>query len=148
MTQDATPDLQSRLKEWEQIAFWRHLGITVAEVRPGFARLHMPFSDQLRSRDPERLHGGAIASLVDATVGAAVSTLRDPNDESWLAQATTDLNVSYLNPARGPTVIGEATIIKHSRTLCFGDVDIRDESGELVAKGRATYMIIRRRPNA
>jgi uncharacterized protein (TIGR00369 family) len=148
MTPDAAADLQTRLKEWEQIAFWRHLGITVVEVRPGFARLKMPFSDQLRSRDPERLHGGAIASIVDAATGAAVATLRDLDDPTWAGQATIDLNVTYVGAARGAFVTADGTIIRHSRTFCFGDVEVRDESGELVAKGRATYMIIRRRPEA
>jgi acyl-CoA thioesterase len=144
MVQDAASALETRLKQWEQIAFWRHLGIKVVQVRPGYARLSMPFSDPLRSRDPERIHGGAIATLVDASVGAAVATLQQPDDPTWAGQATTDLNVSFLSAARGGTIFGEATIIRQSRTLCFGDVDIRDEAGELLAKGRATYVIIRR----
>lgn len=144
MTRDATAELEARLRRWEEIPYWAHLGIKIVEVRKGYAKLRMAFTDPLRSRDPERLHGGALASLVDAAVGAAVATLQEPDDPTWVGQATIELNVSFLSAARGTAVVAEGVLLRHSRTLCFGDVDVRDETGQLVAKGRATYLIVRR----
>ena len=144
MTQETSSDLEARLRQWEQIPYWAHLGIKVVEGRKAYAKLSMVFSDAMRSRNPELMHGGALASLVDAAVGAAVATLQEPDDPTWGGQATLDINVSFLSAVRGGTVYAEGTLIRYSRTVCFGDVDVRDDAGQLVAKGRATYMIVRR----
>ena len=38
--------------------------------------------------------------------------------------------------------IAEAHIVSKGRKIAVGDVDITDETGQLVAKSRATYMVI------
>lgn len=131
MAEDPASDLLTWLRKWEQIPYWEHLGIKVVKGRKGYAKLSLAFTDRLRRRNPALMHGGALASLVDAAVGAAVATLRESDDTGWSGQATLDLNISFLSAV-------------HGRTVCFSDVDIRDEAGRLVAKGHATYLIVRR----
>ena len=50
----------------EQVAFNRYLGVQVAALTEGFARLELPFRDELVG-DPFRpaLHGGALSALAD-----------------------------------------------------------------------------------
>jgi uncharacterized protein (TIGR00369 family) len=98
----------------------------------------------LGTRRAEVMHGGAIASLVDAAAGAVTSTLKEPDDESWAGQATTDMNVTFLNAATGD-VLAEGRVLRSSRSLAFVAVEVRTEDGTHVASGRATYTIIRRR---
>lgn len=128
----------------DSVAYWTTLGIVVDEAERGRVRLRLPMRDALGTRRPDVMHGGAIASLIDAAAGAATSTLRQPDDETWTGQATTDMNVTFLNAATGD-VVAESNVLRSSRSLAFVGVEVRSEDGTLVAAGRATYTIIRRR---
>jgi uncharacterized protein (TIGR00369 family) len=138
-----TSDRLNELIAADQIAYWRTLGIAVVDAEPGHVRLRLPMSEALGTRRPDVMHGGAIASLVDAAAGAVTATPRREDDETWTGQATTDMNVTFLNAATGP-VVAEGRVLRGSRSLVFVSVEVRDEAGALVAVGRATYTIIRR----
>jgi len=126
------------------VAFWRTLRIEVAEVHDvGHITLRMPMHEELGTRLPGVMHGGALGSLVDAACGGAVSTLRRPDDETWSGQATTDMNITYLNAAMGD-VLAEGRVLRSGRALAFAQAEVRDLEGKLIAVGRATYTIIRR----
>ena len=130
----------------DEIAYWRTLGITVESAEVGKVRLRLAMRDALGTRRPDVMHGGAIASLIDAAAGAATSTLRRPDDETWSGQATTDLNATFLNAATGD-VIAEGRVLRSSRAFSFVSVEVRDaaDADRLIAAGRATYTIIRQR---
>lgn len=127
----------------DAIAYWRTLGIAVESAERGHVRLRLPMRAELGTRRPEVMHGGAIASLLDAAAGAATATLRGEDDGSWAGQATTDLNVSF--PAAATTdVVAEARVLRAGRALAFVAVEVLDAAGTLVAAGRVTFAIIRR----
>ncbi len=121
--------------------FWQHLGIDVAEVREGWARLRVEVSDELRNAPGAPVHGGVYAALVDAAIGCALATV-NPESAGGVGQTTLDLNVTYLAAARGPTIFAEGTLLRRGRTVAFGDVRVTDDAGALVAVGRATYLIL------
>jgi uncharacterized protein (TIGR00369 family) len=136
------PDLLARVSA-DSVAYWRTLGIEVRSIAgPGIALLRLAMRPELGTRRPDVLHGGAIASLIDAASGAAVATLREESDSTWAGQATLDLNVTFLSAATGD-VEAEGRILRATRTLAFTHVDVRDQAGRLIAVGRATYTIIR-----
>jgi len=58
--------------------FWQHLGIDVAEVREGWARLRVDVRDELRNAPGAPVHGGVYAALVDAAIGCATYLLLPP----------------------------------------------------------------------
>ena len=125
--------------------YWSKIGMVPERVnRVGHLVMSLAMREDLGTRRHEVMHGGALASLIDATAGGAVTSLQEDGDESWGGQATLDLNVTYLNAAT-TDVTAEATVLRHSRTLAFVSVEVRDTAGELVAVGRATYAIIRKR---
>ena len=127
------------------VVYWKTLGITIDVVHePGRVTLSLPMRPELGTRRADVMHGGAIASLIDAAAGAALLTLIEEGDESYRGQATLDLNVTYLNAAT-TDVHADAQVLRSSRALAFTSVDVRDASGALVAVGRATYSIIRAR---
>ncbi len=130
----------------DEIAYWSTLGITVESAEVGKVRLRLAMRDALGTRRADVMHGGAIASLIDAAAGAATSTLRRPDDETWGGQATTDLNATFLNAATGD-VIAEGSVLRSSRAFSFVSVEVRDaeDADRLIAAGRATYTIIRQR---
>lgn len=141
-----TDDRLLELIAADEIAYWRTLGITVEAAEVGKVRLRLTMRDALGTRRPDVMHGGAIASLIDAAAGAATSTLRRPDDDTWNGQATTDLNATFLNAATGD-VIAEGSVLRSSRAFSFVSIEVRDaaDANRLIAVGRATYTIIRQR---
>ena len=138
-----TDDRLRALIAADEIAYWRTLGIEVVDAEPGHVRLRLAMQDALGTRRADVMHGGAIASLIDAAAGAVTATTRREDDATWSGQATTDLNVTFLTAATG-AVIAEGRALRAGRSLVFVGVEVRDEAEKLVAVGRATYTIIRR----
>ncbi|HCU99565.1 MAG: thioesterase [Dehalococcoidia bacterium] len=125
------------------IPYWSVLGIELVDVQKGKVVLRLPMRPELATRRPDLMHGGAIASLVDAASGSAVATLRDPEDTTWAGHATTDLNVSYLRPIRKEAV-AQGKVLRAGRTTVFVAVEVHNETGDLAAAARITYAIARR----
>jgi uncharacterized protein (TIGR00369 family) len=95
----------------------RELGIELVSCEPerGFCAMRLPWRAELVG-DPEReiLHGGAITTLLDTLGGAAVFARNLP------AQATLDLRIDYLRPARARAdLIGEAECHRFTRHVAF-----------------------------
>ena len=123
------------------------LGIKVVTLEKGFARLRLLVRPKL-CNSQGFIHGGAVSSLVDSSSGAALHASYDDEDGDVVGHTTAELNVSYLAPIRGGSeVFAEARVLRIGRTLAVVDVDVTDERGATVAKGRATYLIRRRRPD-
>lgn len=89
------------------IPFNRHLGMEVLEMADGFARARLPFREEFVG-DPFRpaLHGGVIATLLDATGGAAVWSGLSMADRV----STIDIRVDYLRPGRLEEVVAEGRV--------------------------------------
>ncbi|HXG02044.1 MAG TPA: PaaI family thioesterase [Candidatus Binatia bacterium] len=123
--------------------FWRHLGVDVADARPGWVRLRLRVRDDLCNAPGAPLHGGVYASLVDMAIGAALATQRGAGGGAGgVDQTTLDLNVSFLAAVRDGEVFAEGRILRAGRTIAFGEATITDGGGRLLAAGRATYMIL------
>ncbi|HTE84302.1 MAG TPA: PaaI family thioesterase [Dehalococcoidia bacterium] len=123
-------------------SYWRHLGIDVIDAGEGWIRLRLPVRDELRNAAGAPVHGGAIASLLDAAVGGALGTVHEAS-VGGVGQATLDLNITFVGAAREGEVYAEGRIIRKGGTIAFGEADVHDASGELLARGRVTYMLLR-----
>ena len=90
----------------EGIPFNRVLGMRVAELSEGFARVEIPFRPELIG-DPFRpaIHGGVLSTLLDACGGAAAFTMITPPE----TVSTIDLRVDYLRPGEQKTLVCEST---------------------------------------
>jgi uncharacterized protein (TIGR00369 family) len=139
-----------QLKRWmeEGIPFNRLLGVTVTGLAKGFARLEVPFRDELVG-DPMRpaLHGGVLSALADATGGAAVFA---SVDDERARVSTIDLRIDYLRPARLERLAAEAHVVRLGNRV--GVVDVRlfhpsdgptdpGDEGETIATGKGVYNI-------
>jgi uncharacterized protein (TIGR00369 family) len=77
-------------------------------------------------------HGGPIAAAIDVTGDYALAMLiGDP-------LPTINFSVDYLRPASGSLTL-IARVRRRGKTVGVVDVDVRNESGVLVAVGRASY---------
>ena len=139
------PDILARVQaRAEANLYWRHLGVSVVDAKPGWIRLRVPVRDEIKNAAGAPVHGGIYSALVDMAVGGALGTLNEAS-EGGVGQTTLDLNVSYLAGVREGEIFAEGRILRHGRTIAFGEVTISDGAGQTLAVGRATYMIIAKR---
>jgi uncharacterized protein (TIGR00369 family) len=113
-------------------------GVELVEVDRGRTVFRLPITARVGGGVNGGVHGGVIAALVDIGVVCATLSACGANDQM---RGTAELNVSYLRPAVGEALIATTTIIKKGGSLAVGDVDVHNDRGSLVAKGRATYAL-------
>ena len=121
--------------------FSAFIGTEMEELREGYARVSLTL--ERRHTNPNGvMHGGVITTMMDSALGAALSALRgeaarrDPH-------ATVEMNASFLSGARpGDRIVVEARVLRLGRRVAFGEAEARRDDGEVVAKGRMTFVIL------
>jgi uncharacterized protein (TIGR00369 family) len=78
------------------------------------------------------VHGGALATLVDSAMGAAVA------DAGSEAPVTIEMKVTYLEPAQPGRVTARATVRKRGRRVTIVEAEV-EQDDELVAHAIATF---------
>jgi uncharacterized protein (TIGR00369 family) len=134
-------------QRWASDPYVQLLGLEIVDFAPGRATLRLPLSDRILNGGQGVPHGGALCSAMDIAVGVALNAANAAaaETEGRMGQTTTDINVSFLSGAReGPLTI-EAQLIRRGGTLAVGESTVRDATGNVVAVGRATFMILRAR---
>jgi uncharacterized protein (TIGR00369 family) len=84
------------------------------------------------------VHGGAIASVMDAATFWAVF----PQVKDGMGLTTVEIKVNFLAPVREGRLVVKGRCIKIGKTLALGDATIYDGNGNLLAHGTATMMIV------
>jgi uncharacterized protein (TIGR00369 family) len=84
------------------------------------------------------VHGGAIASIMDAATFWAVF----PQIEKGLGLTTVEIKVNFLAPTQKGKLVAKGRCIRLGKTLALGDAEIRNNEGGLVAHGTATMMVV------
>ncbi len=131
-------------RRWPGSPWSQNVGGSVEEMRPGYSRLSLVVEPR-HTNSRGSVHGGVITSLMDAAMGIALRASHEPGDPDLMGQTTIEMNVSFLKPAPlGERVVAEARLLNKGRNIAVGDVEVRQQSGDLVAKGRLTYFILRR----
>ncbi len=121
---------------FDDIPLHKYLGITLAEVRPDYARLRLTRSDQTPTGIGGSVNGGVIATMVDMAAVAASLNGLSPDVEP---AGTADLAVTYLRPAFGDWVDATASVIKRGRQLSSIEVKVESSEQKLCAHGRVLY---------
>ena len=90
------------------------------------------------------LHGGIVTMLMDEATGHAIVTVRGLKVMAEAPHVTVDMNVSFLSSARsGDELECEARTVRIGRTVVFAEAEVRRRgSGDVVAKGHFTYVIV------
>ncbi len=110
------------------------LGIKIEEAQYPCAHLLLNFDEKL-TNPMGTLHGGVIASLIDAALGCALF-----QDQKVRGIATLELKVNYLQAITGGTVQIKGEIIHRRGSRAFGQVHIYNGEA-LAAVGSATYKL-------
>jgi acyl-CoA thioesterase len=106
-------------------AFAAHNGMTIVEVREGYARAEMTLQS-LHMNGANTVHGGALFTLADFAFAAA------SNSHGQLALSINS-SISIFKGARRGKLVAEAREVSHAPKLAGFAVEVRDEAGELLA---------------
>lgn len=126
-------DLQERLNRAGHVK-WLGLQVISADPVGQVLTVRAPFRAEFeRGEGDKQWHGGPMASIID-TVGdfALIMML-------GRGLPTINFRVDYLRPAIKTDLIVVARIRRNGKSVGVADVDIQNESGALLAIGRASY---------
>ena len=139
--EDLAPKFRESLltKMQQESPFWELLGLELVDVKKGWAKVRLPFARKL-VHPLGIAHGGAIFSTADSAVAMALIGLVD-RDETF---TTVEMKINFLKPFDGGEIMAEARIVHKGAKTALGDVEVRNGDGTLIAKGLATYMILKK----
>lgn len=122
-------------RHFHRVAAVRLLGMKVAKLSPGRATLTL--DTQARHLHPGGIHGGVLAALADTALAMAIFTLLP----GWTRISTVEMKINYLAPHRRGRLQAAARVLRQGKRLAVGEVEIRNTTGQLVAKSLLTYSI-------
>lgn len=113
----------------------RQGGMQVEEVRSGYARIRLPFSERML-RPGNVISGPTLFTAADSAMYALVLSHLGPE----LMAVTSQLTMNFLNKGAPGDVIGEAHLLKLGRKLVVMEVRLRTgDAPTLVAQVTGTY---------
>lgn len=84
------------------------------------------------------LHGGVMGVLVDMSVATALRSALPLSSR----MTTVEYKVNLLKPVAGGAITAHGSVIRLGKTIAVGSTEIRNEEGEPVAFGSATFYIL------
>lgn len=90
------------------------------------------------------LHGGVMGALVDMSVFTAMRSVMPLSSKG----TTVEYKVNFLKPVPKGTITAHGSVLRLGKTIAAGATEIRNETGEVVAFGSATYYLLNARPSA
>ena len=118
----------------ETCEFDRWMGLKVESLDDATLTLRLPFRAEMGGTPKiERLHGGVIASLIDAAGCYLLIALLVKR------VSTINLVVNFLRPAHGD-LVAVARIVKIGRKICNLSVEVTGADGKLAATGHLTIV--------
>jgi acyl-CoA thioesterase len=113
------------------------VGVDFTKVENGYSHCVLEVDKKLLN-PAGIVHGGAIYTLADSGMGAALYSFLD-EDELFL---TVEASIFYLKAVSSGTLICESKVVHKGRRTAVMEAEIRNE-GQLVAKAMGTFSIYR-----
>lgn len=111
--------------------------IETIERRPGIATYALTVVPELLNPHGV-LHGGAVYTMVDYSMGAATMDAIAPDEIC----ATIEIKISYLAGVRSGRLTCTTNVIKQGRSVVFLESHVTDASGRLVATASGSFAVI------
>ncbi len=126
----------------EQSAFVDLIGGEMEEWQEGLVRLSLAVKPH-HTNPHGVMHGGVVTTLMDEVMGGVIASVRGLEAMRAAPHSTVDMNVSFLSAARpGDEMVVEGRVLRLGKTVAFGEAEARRRGdGELVARGRFTFLI-------
>ena len=119
-----------------QSAFSEMLGCRLQRLETGVAEVALALEPHLRNRG-NVMHGGAIFSLVDITMGLACSSSHGFDQRS----VTIECKINYMRAVSDGEVLCVATVIHPGRRTLVVEAEVR-QGDKLVAKAQGTFAVL------
>ncbi len=117
--------------------YWEHLGMEIVYgVDDKILGVSLNVTENLK-QIYGTVHGGALASLLDSVIAVAIHQQLDVDEGC----STVEMKLNYLRPVSEGRLMAEGRVIQKGRKIAVGQGEIRDEKGQMVAFGTATFMI-------
>ncbi|MDQ4004754.1 MAG: PaaI family thioesterase [Actinomycetota bacterium] len=117
--------------------FHKWAGIELVSVGGGESELAIQLEDH--HFNPQRIvHGGIIASMADTAIGLALRSILPAGTTHRTAQ----LNVHFLAKGEGDRLVGRGHARHRGRRMGYGESEVLDAGGELLAKASATFIVL------
>jgi acyl-CoA thioesterase len=127
---------------FENSPYTKLTGVEFTKREDGYSQAVLKVTESVLRITNGSVHGGAIATLVDVGMGAALLThLKD--DE---LAATIELHIYYLATALSGVLICESKFIHKGKKIATLESEVINE-GRLVAKATATFSIYKVKGN-
>jgi uncharacterized protein (TIGR00369 family) len=134
---DAAAARWRRFGQWDRVYYPQLIGLEVEDVRRDYCRMRLPFRPELE-QPAGVVHGGAIASLLDAVVVPAIGSAYGPEAR----YATVDLHVQYLGALVHEDALAEGWVVKRGRSVVFCEAEaLGATSGRRLARALLTYHV-------
>jgi uncharacterized protein (TIGR00369 family) len=133
----AAPDRAAWLLHAERAGWMETLGARVAEAEPGRVVIELEAGPQHRHGGGV-VQGGVITQIADAAMGMSLATLQE--DGSW--NTTVELKINFLRPAIEGTLRAVGRVVEMRQSLLFGEADVVDAQGRLIARASSTCMVV------
>ncbi|MBS1198776.1 MAG: thioesterase family protein [Proteobacteria bacterium] len=142
---------QAICHSFEQMAFHAYLGLKVKKCCSKEAQIEVAMRPELiGTAVHERLHGGVIATILDAAGGfaicnALVEKFCDETLEQLAARfarvGTVDMRVDYLRQGVGKLFTASGKIIRLGGRIATTQMTLENEDGDMIASGTASYVV-------
>jgi uncharacterized protein (TIGR00369 family) len=121
---------------WERTYFPTLVGIELVELRTDYARVRLPFRQDLE-QPAGAVHGGVLATLLDTVVVPAIGGGYDQRR----AFATVSMNVEYRAAVVGEDLVAEGWVEHRGRSLVFCRAEARTVAGTVAAVGSLVFKV-------
>ena len=111
------------------------LGARITEAEPGRVVLELVAGPQHRHGGGV-VQGGVITQIADAAMGMSLATLQE--DSMW--NTTIELKINFVRPFVDGRLRAIGRVVEMRQTLLFGEADVLDDAGRLVARASSTCM--------
>lgn len=130
--------LEAHEQGFEDFFFARFLGlefnylpVDAPDAEKDVCRVTFEMTDMLRNPQGS-LHGGAMASAMDISMGHLVNKVAGPG-------ATIEMKIQFMRPVMNGTVTCEGRFVRRGRSLSFMESRLSGPDGKLAALATATW---------
>jgi uncharacterized protein (TIGR00369 family) len=113
------------------------LGARISESEPGRVVVELEAGPQHRHGGGV-VQGGVITQIADAAMGMSLATLQE--DKVW--NTTIELKINFIRPVVSGRIRAIGRVVEMKQTLMFGEADVIDEQGRLVARASSTCLAV------
>lgn len=117
-------------------AFGRLLGLNIVRVENGEAEIHMSMKEDLKNLHG-KLHGGALFSLIDTTLGQASHSLSGGVPTT----VTLECKINYIRPVSEGDIVCTAKVLHAGRRTQVIEAQVT-QGEKLVAIAQSTFAVI------